>query len=143
MNVFKDFKIPQRATITHIDPNYFEKVDGQYLDGLYIKTDKGEIKILISDEQCCCENAGCLFLETPDDFEKVLGKQLLKVQEIEISNYDDFFEKTGTSQEVNETQIKITYLGGSIQFAIYNDHNGYYAHSTLLQVFDDIEHYSL
>ena len=43
----------------------------------------------------------------------------------------------------NETQLRITTDRGIIQYAIYNEHNGYYCHGTILQVFDTIETGSL
>ena len=37
-------------------------------------------------------------------------------------------------------QLRITTDKGVIQYAIYNEHNGYYSHGIIKQVFDDIEY---
>lgn len=47
--------------------------------GLYIKTEKGDIKLMISDGQSCCEDYGNMLLETPDDINKFIGAKIKKI----------------------------------------------------------------
>jgi len=105
------------------------------LTGLKIETDKGNIELLISDNQSCCENWDALFLETPDDLSKIIGAKLIEVSDIEINTQ----EYDQNSCGLNETQLRVVTTKGIIQFAIYNEHNGYYSHATFLQVFDTNE----
>ena len=129
-----EYKIPENAKILEINPDYYDHND---LVGLYIKTDRGDIKILISDEQSCCEDYGYLFLETPDDISKFISAKILKIEDVCIGLTADTsgfgFDSGG------ETQLKVTTTKGVLQFAVYNSHNGYYAHTTFVQVFDYTE----
>ena len=128
------YKIPKNAKIISIkEDTIFDNSDGyeQSYEGLVIETDKGSIKLVIAEGQCCCEHWGSLFFETPDDISKFVGATILKVEDIDIkrdSNID------------NETQLRITTDVGTIQYAIYNEHNGYYSHGTIIQVFDSTKY---
>ena len=125
-------EIPRNATITHIDGNYEENG----LTGLLINTNKGDIKLMISDYQCCCEDYEALFLETPDDISKYIGATILSIEDICIES--DKGSQCGLDAG-GETQLKITTNRGVLQYAVYNSHNGYYDHATLMQVFNFIK----
>lgn len=127
------YEIPNNANILSIkEDTIVDRSCGykQTYEGLIIETDKGSIKIVISDDQSCCEQWGALFFETPDDISQFIGAEILQIEDINIKR-DEFIN--------NETQLRITTDKGVIQYAIYNDHNGYYSHATILQVFDRIE----
>jgi len=116
--------------IISIDSNYTE--DSKV--GLKITTDKGDIKLLIDDYQQCCENWDALFLETPDDINKFIGAEILNIKTVEIDN-----NATCSAYDMvcgGETQIIITTTAGVLQYAVYNEHNGFYAHARILQIFD-------
>lgn len=128
------YQIPENAIILSIKEDTVE--DDYSYEGLIIETDKGMIKLAISDSQYCCEHFGALFFETPDDTDQFIGARILSIEDISIKR-DDYIK------EHQETQLRITTDKGVIQYAIYNSHNGYYAHSTLKQVFESIEYDSL
>ena len=133
-----DCIIPENAKIVHIDSNYTMKRGYSYLVGLCIKTDKGDIKLVIDDSKNCCEDFGALYLETPDDEEKFIGATILKIEDVCIglaANPDPYMG--------DEIQLKVTTSKGVLQFAVYNFHNGYYSHAVIRQVFDETEHLSL
>jgi len=130
------FKIPEGAVITAINSDYTEETKYSTRTGLLLETDKGEIKILISSDQSCYEKFGALFFDTPDDPIKHIGARLLEVKKISIPNNE--YVEYGLD-EGGEVQLRITTSKGYLQFAIYNAHNGYYAHSGLVQVFDNKE----
>ena len=135
------YTIPQGATITGITEDYEEKVGWSTLEGLLIATDKGNIKVMIANEQNCCEDASNLFLETPDDLSTYIGAEVLQIEDICIgltADTDGYGFDAG-----GETQLKVTTSKGVLQYAIYNNHNGYYSHATLVQVFDSVEKGSL
>lgn len=133
-----EYKIPENAKIQQIDSNYTMKGEYSYSVGLYIKTDKGDIKLLIDDRQSCCEDFGALYLETPDDEEKFIDATILKIEDVCIGLTANPDNLTG-----DETQLKVTTSKGVLQFAVYNFHNGYYSHAVIRQVFDETEHLSL
>ena len=127
------YEIPQNAKILSItEDTIVDKSHGykQTYEGLIIETDKGSIKLVISDDQSCCEQWGALFFETPDNVSQFIGAEILQIEDIDIKR-DEWID--------NETQLRITTDKGIIQYAIYNEHNGYYSHATILQVFDRIE----
>jgi len=126
------YDIPKNATILSITGNHYKEHEYYNLTGLKIETNKGNIELLISDNQSCCENWDALFLETPDDLSKVIGAKLIEVSDIEINTQ----EYDQNSCGLNETQLRVVTTKGIIQFAVYNEHNGYYSHATFLQVFD-------
>ena len=128
------YKIPKNAEIISIkEDSIVDTANGynQSYEGLIIETDKGNIKLVITSGQNCCENWGNLFFETPDNISKFIGSTILEVQDIDIKRDADID---------NETQLRITTDKGVIQYAIYNEHNGYYSHGIIKQVFDDIEY---
>ena len=128
------YKIPKNAKIISIKEDSITDTANGYIqeyEGLVIETDKGNIKLVITNGQNCCENWGNLFFETPDNISKFIGAKILEVQDIDIKRDTDVN---------NETQLRITTNKGAIQYAIYNEHNGYYSHGTIKQVFDNIKH---
>ncbi len=132
----KKFNIPSGATIKSIDGEYEES----NAKGLLISTNKGDIKLILSDMQQCCEDHGHLFFDTPDKVDEFIGAKILAVKEIEV----DLAKQIGKDYgERSESQLRIVTSRGDIQYAVYNDHNGYYAHAGICQVFDDTENFSL
>jgi len=136
------FKIPEEAIITAINPDYTEKAKYGTNIGLLLETDKDDIKILINNEQYCCENFGTLFFNTPGDPEKHIGAKLLEVKQITVSN-ESYLGKYGLDDGGDEIQLRIITSKGYLQYAIYNAHNGYYAHSGLIQIFNNKEEITL
>ena len=133
------YKIPENAKILSIKEDTIVDKSNWYkqtYEGLIIETDKGSIKLVISDSQSCCENFGSLFFETPDDISQFIDAEILQIEDICIKR-EDYIDTD------SETQLRITTDKGIIQYAIYNEHNGYYSHGTILQVFDTIETGSL
>lgn len=122
------YAIPKDAIILSINDSY----QHNRMIGLKIETDKGDILLLIEDYQSCCENYGSNFLETPDDISKFIGAKIVRVVDTNIDNDKGY-------TEMNETQLKIVTKKGVLQYAVYNEHNGYYSHATFLQVFDTVE----
>jgi len=132
-----EYRIPENAVILEIQPDYEERQGYNNLIGLCIKTDEGDVKILISDGQACCEDYGYLFLETPDDINKFIGARIVKIEDVCIGLSAD---TSGYGFDCGgETQLKVTTTKGVLHFAVYNSHNGYYGHATFVQVFNTVE----
>ena len=133
------YEIPENAKILSIkEDTIVDKSNGykETYEGLIIETDKGSIKLVINDSQRCCENFGSLFFETPDVISRFIDAEILQIEDISIKR-EEYIDTD------SETQLRITTDKGIIQYAIYNEHNGYYGHGTILQVFDTIETGSL
>lgn len=133
------YEIPENAKILSIkEDTIVDKSNGykETYEGLIIETDKGSIKLVINDSQSCCENFGSLFFETPDVISQFIDAEILQIEDISIKR-EEYIDTD------SETQLRITTDKGIIQYAIYNEHNGYYSHGTILQVFDTIETGSL
>ena len=95
--------------ITEVSNVYFGNEWDTY-DGYCIETDSRQLYFVISNGQCCCENWG--YLSSEDDFGSFIGSELKNVY-------------------VTETR-------GLLQFAAYNEHNGYYGHGVrLISKYDD------
>ena len=124
------YQIPENAIIQSIKEDTIVDSWRESYEGLIIETDKGSIKLVISDSQSCCEQWWALFFETLDDISQFVGAEILQIEDIDIKR-EEYID--------NETQLRITTDRGIIQYAIYNEHNGYYSHGTILQVFDCIE----
>ena len=123
-----NFDIPKDSVILSIDSEYYdEKLN---LKGLKIITSSGDIKLLIEDSQSCYEEYGYKFLETPDNIESFIKSKILNIDIIDIGFSND------DNNDEHETQIKIKTSDGYIQYAVYNIHNGFYAHTTFLQIFE-------
>jgi len=132
------YKIPKGAIIKNVDSDYSHTDNNRRtFSGLWIATNKGDIKLLITNYQQCYETWGCEYLETPDDPSRLIGATLLSVEDIHIPSPRD------SDKNAREAQLRITTNRGVVQYAVYNSHNGYYSHATFLQVFDEIEKWSL
>lgn len=104
---------------------------GRYCDGdgYRVTTDKHTFSVLIDNGQSCCENWG--YFASNDDFEPFIGAELLSVEFIDEAlnkkQFDELFKygfDCGGAQFVDFNTSR-----GTLQLAVYNDHNGYYGHS--------------
>lgn len=101
-------------------------------DGYKISTTENDYFILIDNDQQCCENWG--YFSTNDNIQDFIGKTLLGVEltstaldnaKVQVGDLD-----YGGIQFVN---FKCT-DGNTLQFAVYNAHNGYYGHRIRVMV---------
>ena len=102
-------------------------------DGYKIKTTNHEYFILVENAQHCCEIWG--YLTSEDDYGSFIGKELksfeltdcaLNTKKVEESGY--YGDEYGGIQFVNFN----FWDGTTLQFAVYNAHNGYYGHEILV-----------
>ena len=111
--------------------------------GYVIETTRQTIRIAISSEGRCCESFGCLFKRGASDMAD--RKRLDPADEVKILS--EMVGKTvrfvgwGASKSLddgyyykNSQEIIIETVDGSVyQCLLWNDHNGYYSHSILLE----------
>lgn len=123
-------KIISIREITNIkaSPNEYDKYDGWQ-----VLTTKQAIRLLISNEQQCCEGWGYGISEdNPEDF---IGAELVNVQLVDadgnVTNHavedDDEYDE-GAAVFVNFVTDR-----GVFQITLYNAHNGYYGHAVIVQ----------
>jgi hypothetical protein len=104
--------------------------DWNYFDGFWITTNKQIIKIGIRNNQCCCEDWGYFISE--DDTSKFIGAKLLSITETNTNL------STKEIKELNHLNcgdvmfVNFETDKGTLQFAAYNAHNGYYGHDAVL-----------
>lgn len=101
-------------------------------DGFKIETEDEEIYFVIDNSQQCCENWGT-YLYTPEDLREYVGADYLGYDESSCSEIEN-----GLKSEYVESDeicfLNIHTSKGTIDFAVYNSHNGYYAHAVVLKI---------
>lgn len=101
-------------------------------EGVVITLEDGkDFKFGISTYQECCESWG--YLHSSDDVSDFLGAEFLSWEEVDTwpSSIENPEEKygfdSGGFQAINVLTSK-----GILQFVVYNAHNGYYSHVTII-----------
>lgn len=95
--------------------------------GYVIQTNKQDVKIGITDYQSCCESFG--YLTSEDDMSYYIGAELVNVTITDdlLVTTDLYEVREGATMFVNIVTNK-----GTLQFVVYNCHNGYYGHDALV-----------
>lgn len=113
---------------THI-PEFW----GKY-NGYKIKTEQDEYLFLIDNYENCCEDWG--YLSTPDELSDYVGADLLSVKRVTVNDcVENKNLKDMMKQEYDPTNtmfVNVETSNGLLQFAAYNQHNGYYGHDVIL-----------
>lgn len=99
-------------------------------DGYLIKTDAQEISILISNEQSCCESWG--YAVSEDDLGSFIGSDLLDVKLINKGLNEKMLRHGESLDEGSIMFVNLETSKGTLQFAVYNGHNGYYGHDAIV-----------
>lgn len=116
-------------TIEEVSNEKYER-----MDGYKISTDKNTFMVLISNGQSCCEHWG--YLSSEDDLEHFIGSELREVRTTDVEcngNIAKLLEERWI--ELDSVQfVDFVTNRGVLQFAVYNEHNGYYGHNILLSL---------
>jgi hypothetical protein len=101
------------------------------MSGFAITTTKQVIKLLIDDEQDCCETFGYFMSE--DNLSAFISAELINIKITDTELKEGLMEKHNiTESSLYEGGIMFVDLEtsvGVLQFAAYNEHNGYYGHT--------------
>lgn len=103
------------------------------MDGFKVITDKQEILILICNSENCCENSG--YFQTNDSTSEFIGADLFEMKLTDICLNAQLM-KQKFEYGLDEGGIQFVDLitsKGILQFAVYNEHNGYYGHNILIK----------
>jgi hypothetical protein len=101
------------------------------MSGYAITTDKQVIKLLMDDEQSCCERFGYFMSE--DDVQDYIGADLFDVKITDTELKEGLLEKHELNLDDEWFEggvmfVDIVTSKGTLQFVAYNEHNGYYGH---------------
>ena len=105
--------------------------------GFFIETNNETIKIGIVNSQSCCEEWG--YLSSDDDFEKFVGANIRKIEITDKSLIKKELFPYAYNSQYQSMFIDIVTSRGTIQFACYNYHNGYYGHDAVL-ISNELKH---
>lgn len=98
-------------------------------DGYAITTNKQMIRLLIDNDQDCCEQWGYLMSE--DDLSKFIGSSLLDITITDTALSTIQFEQYLGPEDMDAGGMMFVNINtdrGLLQFVAYNAHNGYYGH---------------
>ena len=96
-------------------------------DGFILVTDQQTIRVGISNTTSCCEKWGYFF--TNDDVLEFIGAELLDVKLVRKCLSVD---KAPKIYEGDVMFVNFETSKGTLQFAAYNEHNGYYGHDAVV-----------
>lgn len=119
--------------------NYLSGV-GISFDGYEVKTENATYRILIENEQNCCESWG--YFSSDDNYEDFIGKDLVDVSLTDTALNQQKVQESGWYDDEGGIQfVDFKFSDGSVlQFAVYNAHNGYYGHSIYVIKDEEILH---
>ena len=102
------------------------------MDGYEVVTDQHTYRILISNKQSCCENAG--YLASDDDLAPYVGAELREVRLTDTALNTRCVEGVAPYgwDEGGIQFVDFVTDRGMFQLAVYNAHNGYYGHGVLV-----------
>lgn len=117
---------------------------GENYDGIIIhKDDNTKIKFLISTTQYCCENWGFDIYYTENDKDLELpdfSKIEISILDIKWSTDNVVYSSSYKYTDYKQVAIINVYTNfGIIQMVLWNEHNGYYSHSYILEYDNKIE----
>lgn len=132
-----------KRTVVAIDSNAAIKAPNEYgetVDGVrIILSDGSTIEFGIEMGQSCCEHYD--FLSSPDDASEFIGAEFLGL--VERDTWPDTIPIDSGIQSYSNPAvvdcdsggfqaIDVNTSKGTMQFVVYNAHNGYYSHATVL-----------
>jgi hypothetical protein len=97
--------------------------------GYIVGTTKQQVELLISNVQFCCEQWGYFWCN--DDPTSFIGAEILSIDVVN-TELDKKKLPLDTFDEGDVMFVNFETDRGTLQFAAYNHHNGYYGHMALL-----------
>ena len=100
-------------------------------DGVLIEYEDGTASFFgIKDGQQCCESYGYISWQEDTDFNDYIGAEVRNISFVEDSGNKEFIGWiAGESIDINCCMFfDVKTDKGDLNFAVYNEHNGYYGH---------------
>lgn len=124
-----------------------EEVQDNGYSGWSIKTPKQTIKILIESGQKCCEDWGYIITEDKD-YKRFIGWTISAMDIIETEDYKTISDVLSNMSPVGDRGYAAVFINlhcykfneetrnndtETIQFVVFNGHNGYYGHDIKIE----------
>jgi hypothetical protein len=110
--------------------------------GYKITTSAQEISILIANFQSCCEDYG--YMVSEDDLESFIGADLYSIKTVDSAlTVNELSLKEYSIDQGACVFVNLETSKGTIQFTLYNQHNGYYSHDVKITSKQLNEHFHL
>lgn len=95
--------------------------------GYSVITSKQTILILINNQSQCCENFG--YMSSEDNFEDFIESELKELKAVDTSlSISELNDIVGGHEEPHTMFVNLETNKGTLQFTLYNEHNGFYGH---------------
>lgn len=117
-------------SIQEVHNKKLNRTDYSEYDGFLIKTDKQDIFIGIDNHQDCCEQFG--YLTSEDNLKDFVGAQLNNIIKVDKALNSKILEQTNSLDEGSAIFVNLETSNGTLQFTVYNSHNGYYGHEAIV-----------
>lgn len=95
-------------------------------DGYKVITNQQEILLMIDNGQSCCENWGYFWLN--DNILDFIGAELKGIDIVDTALNKEKFDDKVDLYEGDAMFVNLETSKGTLQFTLYNEHNGYYGH---------------
>lgn len=106
------------------------------MDGYEVATDKHTYRVLIDNEDSCCESWG--YVASDDDLSAFVGADLREVRLTDVALNSATAECATGLDEGGIQFVDFVTDRGALQLAVYNGHNGYYGHGILVAKDDEV-----
>lgn len=118
-------------SIEEVHNKKLKRTDYSEYDGFLIITDKQNIFIGIENGQSCCESFG--YLTSQDNFNEFIGSNLNEIKLVDTALNIKKVEDTINGLDEGEAIfVNLETDKGTLQFTVYNSHNGYYGHEAVV-----------
>lgn len=120
-------------TIIQIHETTFEGRDGYgNYEGYIVTTNRRRIKLGISTGQSCCEVTGYFSsIENPLEF---IGGRLMSVEVVDTLLNKERIDEVSYLDQGDVMFVNFNTDIDTLQFTVYNSHNGYYGHEAVVEV---------
>jgi hypothetical protein len=106
------------------------------MEGYEVITSKQSIKLLIDNEQSCCEHWGYFWCnDNPQDF---IGANIIDVSITDTALNEAVLKEKDLDRNAQYFEGVVMFVDikterGVLQFVAYNEHNGYYGHEARVE----------
>lgn len=101
-------------------------------EGYIVTTNRRRIKLGISTGQSCCERTGYFSsIENPLEF---VGQRLMSVEVVDTLLNKEQIEEVSYLDAGGVMFVNFNTDCDTLQFTVYNSHNGYYGHAAVVEV---------
>lgn len=129
--------VPQGDNLGFMQMASVLMLGGFEMNGYVIETDKTIIRVLIDNGQSCCEDWG--YFSSEDNLDGYIGAELRDVVLTDTSLKTEPIEELEYLDAGGVQFVTFVTDQGDFQLAVYNAHNGYYGHSIIVAIGDEVK----